>query len=533
MNQYKAQTDGQTSEVVGSTIRLSGCTQHNQYEDAGEDNLGQQTTQYGDVCLQVVSTRTLQSRHISSQDIKQQRADEGTNTLEHDIHASVLAVHTSGQEAAQRDGRVDMATGDAANRVSHSDNSQTEGQSGTHYSGNVVNRITTQTNGYAAAHQHEHHSAHHFCKILFHNLLCLNMIKELTFMDAKLGILFDICKQNPKKMITFAPMITENPYVKQFPDLMAGKTLLYCHGFGSSGQSGTVTRLRTVMPQTNVIAPDLPVDPHEAIALLHSICQQEKPDLIIGTSMGGMYAEQLRGFDRICINPALVIAETMKAHGMTGTQQFQNPRQDGVQEFYVDKALVKAYREVSEQRFEGLTPEDEQRVIGLFGDQDDLVDTYDMFCAHYSKATHFHGEHRMDDKSYMHSVVPVIRWIDDRQEGRQREIIYIGLETMKNAQGLPASSVQKAVRGLIEHYEVFFVAPPADHAATASWLEEYINVPAWRHTIYTYRRDLLYGDFLITQQKDGDTMATRLEYGSDTFKTWEDIIAYFSHLCGQ
>ena len=195
------------------------------------------------------------------------------------------------------------------------------------------------------------------------------MIKELTFMDAKLGILFDICKQNPKKMITFAPMITENPYVKQFPDLMAGKTLLYCHGFGSSGQSGTVTRLRTVMPQTNVIAPDLPVDPHEAIALLHSICQQEKPDLIIGTSMGGMYAEQLRGFDRICINPALEIAETMKAHGMTGTQQFQNPRQDGVQEFYVDKALVKAYREVSEQRFEGLTPEDEQRVIGLFGDQ--------------------------------------------------------------------------------------------------------------------------------------------------------------------
>ena len=54
--------------------------------------------------------------------------------------------------------------------------------------------------------------------------------------------------------------------------------------------------------------------------------------------MGGMYTEQLRGFDRICINPALEIAETMKAHGMTGTQQFQNPRLDGIQEFYVDKA---------------------------------------------------------------------------------------------------------------------------------------------------------------------------------------------------
>ena len=259
----------------------------------------------------------------------------------------------------------------------------------------------------------------------------------------------------------------------------------------------------------------------------------EKPDLIIGTSMGGMYAEQLRGFDRICINPALEIAETMRAHGMTGTQQFQNPRLDGVQEFYVDKALVKAYREVSEQRFVGLTPEDERRVYGLFGDKDDLVDTIGIFSQHYSQATNFHGEHRMDDKSYMHSVVPVIRWIDDKQEHRQRPIIYIGIETMMDAYQKPASSVQKAVRLLIEHYEVFFVAPPSASATTTSWLMEHINVPAWQHTIFTPRRDLLYGDYLISKEKEGDTMATLLEYGSDTFKTWEDIIEYFSRLGGQ
>ena len=327
-------------------------------------------------------------------------------------------------------------------------------------------------------------------------------------------------------------MMTDNPYVKQFPDLMAGKTLLYCHGFGSSGQSGTVTRLRTVMPQAKVIAPDLPVEPHEAIDLLHHICQQEQPDLIIGTSMGGMYAEQLRGFDRICVNPALEIADTMKAHNMTGTQQFQNPRQDGLKEFYVDKALVKAYRDVSEQRFQGLTDDDRQRVWGLFGDKDDLVDTFDMFRQHYPQATHFHGEHRMDDKSYMHSVMPVIRWIDDQQSRRQRPIIYIGLETMMDAWQKPASSVQKAVRLLIERYQVYFVTD-APRPETAVWLEEYINVPAWRHTVYTYRRDLLYGDYLISQQKEGDTMATLLEYGSDTFKTWDDIIDYFSHLGGQ
>ena len=327
-------------------------------------------------------------------------------------------------------------------------------------------------------------------------------------------------------------MTTENPFVKQFPDLMAGKTVLYCHGFGSSGQSGTVTRLRTVMPNARVVAPDLPIDPHEAIALLHRICDEEKPDLIIGTSMGGMYAEQLRGFDRICVNPALEIAETMKEHGMTGTQQFQNPRLDGVQEFYVDKALVKAYRDVSEQRFIGLTDDDRQHVWGLFGDKDDLVDTFDMFCEHYQQATHFHGEHRMDDKSYMHSVMPVIRWIDDQQRHRQRPIIYIGIETLKDAYNKPASSSQKAVRQLIEHYDVYFVAD-APQSETAAWLEAYINVPAWRHTVYTHRRDLLYGDYLISLKKEGDTMATLLEYGSDTFKTWDDVIDYFSHMGGQ
>ena len=78
---------------------------------------------------------------------------------------------------------------------------------------------------------------------------------------------------------------------------------MYVHGFGSSGQSGTVTLLRTLMPAATVIAPDLPLHPAEALELLKQTCDAEKPDLIIGTSMGGMYAEMLRGTDRILINP--------------------------------------------------------------------------------------------------------------------------------------------------------------------------------------------------------------------------------------
>ena len=100
------------------------------------------------------------------------------------------------------------------------------------------------------------------------------------------------------------------------------------------------------------------------------------------------------------------MADTMKEHGMTGTQQFQNPRQDGVQEFYVDKALIKEYKEMTERNFEGLNAEEQTRVWGLFGDEDTTVNTYGMFSERYPQSAHFHGEHRMNDQSFMHAVMP-------------------------------------------------------------------------------------------------------------------------------
>ena len=274
-------------------------------------------------------------------------------------------------------------------------------------------------------------------------------------------------------------------------DLFKDKKVLYVHGFASSGQSGTVTRIREVLTQATVIAPDLPIHPEEAMDLLNNVCASENPDLIIGTSMGGMYAEMLHGYDRILVNPALKMADSMKEHNMMGTQHFQNPRMDGVQDFFVDKALVKEYREMTEGCFSGIDDDEQQRVWGLFGDEDTTVHTYDLFREHYRQAVRFHGEHRMNDTSFLHSVVPVIRWISDRQEGRERPIVYISTRALVDQYGKPFSSSQKAVRQLLENYQLYFVAPaPVDaqhYADVNEWLYEYINVPAYGHTIYTDR----------------------------------------------
>ena len=331
-------------------------------------------------------------------------------------------------------------------------------------------------------------------------------------------------------------MEQNNPYIKQFPELFAGKTVMYVHGFGSSGQSGTVSRIREVLPKATVIAPDLPLRPAEALSLLHDTCEREHPDLIIGTSMGGMYAEMLTGYDRILVNPALQMGDTMKEHGMIGAQHFSNPRQDGVQDFIVTKALVKEYKDMTEQCFSSVTPDEQSRVWGLFGDEDTTVDTYDLFHEHYPTAIRFHGEHRMNDRSFMHSVVPVIRWIDDRQERRERPIVYIDVRALCDQRGQPRSTAQKTVRQLLERYQLYFVAAaPADsrhYADTLQWLYEHINVPAWGHTVFTCQKPLLYGDYLIDVEKT-EGMAALIHFGSDTFKTWDDISVYFSRLGGQ
>lgn len=328
----------------------------------------------------------------------------------------------------------------------------------------------------------------------------------------------------------------------QYPSVMAGKKILYVHGFGSSGQSGTVVKIKEMLPQAEVTAPDLPIHPSEAVELLKTTCASLKPDLIIGTSMGGMYTEQLAGYDRVLVNPAFRMGDTMLKHGMVGKNTFLNPRQDGVQEFIVTKALVEEYRAITELCFANCTDAEEQnRVFGLFGDADPVVDTFGLFSEHYRNAISFHGEHRMNDNVLLHSVIPVIQWIDDRQEGRERPIVYISIDALRDANGRQRSSALKAFRYLFENYSLYITAPCPDNTPeyiteVSAWVKDVINVPAWGHVLFTNRRDLIYGDYLIDPSKDYSSenfMGTRIEFGNDTFKTWEEIIEFFGRLGGQ
>ena len=321
------------------------------------------------------------------------------------------------------------------------------------------------------------------------------------------------------------------------PDLFAGKKILYVHGFASSGASGTVGRMRLLLPQAEILAPDLPVDPKEALSMLKDLCGRETPDLIVGTSMGGMYTEQLAGFDRICVNPALHLADTILKNNGLGKQQFHNERQDGQTSFMVTKALLEEYRAVSDGRFGVVEPD---RVYGLFGTKDTLVDCFDEFAARYPRSIRFEGEHQLNDHAFLWALLPVMQWIDDAQEKRTRRTLLVELDDVLRdpRNDLPVGEAFRVFHKLSERYDTYIVCRedpnrPERWGENLRWTAEYIGVPAWNRVLMGNHPELLMGDYLLTRQGCDDFPGTVLRFGEDPLRTWADVQTFFDRLGGQ
>ncbi len=328
------------------------------------------------------------------------------------------------------------------------------------------------------------------------------------------------------------------------PALMSGKTILFVHGFASSGRSGTARALRVLLPEAEVLAPDLPVDPHEAMALLRRLVAERRPDIILGTSMGGMYAEQLYGFDRILVNPAFQLADTILKNNGLGRKEFHNPREDGQKDFLVTKGLLEEFREVSSHCFEGIDDDELKRVFAMFGRRDMMVFTHDLTREHYPQCISYDGEHSLVDSPLIHSVLPIIQWIDDRQRGIQRPVVLIAFDDVLRYRhnGEAVSASLKAVEFLAQRFELrFVVSGDADAwetmAEKRAWIEEHVGVPAWDRTVIATRKDLLLGDYLVDAHLDeclgGSFMGTTIPFGAPDFRDWEETMTFFARICGE
>ena len=195
---------------------------------------------------------------------------------------------------------------------------------------------------------------------------------------------------------------------------------MYVHGFASSGSSGTVMTLRRYMAGWRVVAPDLPVDPFEALELLRRMVDEEQPDIVVGTSMGGMYTQQLWGVPRIVVNPSFEMSRSL-LFGKMGRNKYMSKRQDGAAEFRIDKSVVERFKEMEKHQFEGITDEEKMLVVGLFGDKDPVVHFQPLMAQLYGeeRCRWFAGEHRLNDTVVKKVLIPLIDELVGKDECEQ------------------------------------------------------------------------------------------------------------------
>ena len=184
------------------------------------------------------------------------------------------------------------------------------------------------------------------------------------------------------------------------------KNIVYFHGLSSSGNSRTGNQLRLLFPEANVITPDIAVYPSEALPKLRELLAGLDPldTVVVGTSMGGMYAQQMQGFKRILVNPGFHVSNHLK-EALGQSLPFFSPREDGATEFPVTEELINDFLEMESRQFENAGGD----AIALFGTKDTTVNCKGEYLKYYSDYKEFEGEHRLSEGNVENVVAPLIK----------------------------------------------------------------------------------------------------------------------------
>ena len=168
--------------------------------------------------------------------------------------------------------------------------------------------------------------------------------------------------------------------------------VLFIHGLASSGAYKTANTLRTLLRPCEVVSPDVPIDPDAALALLQGLCETERPDLIVGLSLGGFWALQLRGWRKILINPDLHPSRLLRTK--IGEMKYLSPRRDGALSFEITPEICDGYEALEAKEFDDLDTAEIALTDGLFATDDELIHCGPEFELHYPGRAHaYPGTH--------------------------------------------------------------------------------------------------------------------------------------------
>ena len=188
------------------------------------------------------------------------------------------------------------------------------------------------------------------------------------------------------------------------------KKLLFLHGFYASGQCVPAMALKAAFEgKADVLTPDLPMHPKEAINFIRDLIDREKPDALVGNSCGSFYAQMIApivGLPALLGNPHFKMTEFLKPR--IGAHQYKSPRMDGKQDFIIDEQLIAEFAELEEHQFNNYNPKYKERIWGIFGEQDTLAHFEPLFQQYYSHSYHFPGGHTPTAEEVQEYYVPLI-----------------------------------------------------------------------------------------------------------------------------
>ena len=188
------------------------------------------------------------------------------------------------------------------------------------------------------------------------------------------------------------------------------KKILFLHGFVASGQCVPAVALREAFRgKAEVLTPDLPMHPGEAVRFIRELCQKEQPDVVVGNSCGSFYAQMIApelGIPALLGNPHFQMTEFLKPR--MGAHQYKSPRRNSIQDFIIDEQLISEFAEMQQHQFDGCTPYGKENVWGIFGEQDSLAHFEPLFLQHYTHSYHFPGAHTPTADEVRTWYVPLI-----------------------------------------------------------------------------------------------------------------------------
>ena len=146
---------------------------------------------------------------------------------------------------------------------------------------------------------------------------------------------------------------------------------IFVHGLGSGADSDAFRSVSKHLPMFEWHAVEVNEDPEHSVEIINAAIDSFHPNILLGTSLGGLYLMYARVNDanRILHNPACNIANLIRKKIGLGVKDYFCPRMDGRQQYVLDDAVCK--------RFEGFIlnhpPTTGKHDFALFCIHDELI----------------------------------------------------------------------------------------------------------------------------------------------------------------